>query len=87
MAMHDQSRKKRPRDLNLLAAELTAAATEGEKDPDEGKNPAAVALGRLGGKKGGKARAKSLSPERRSEIAKKAAAARWGGRGSSYKEQ
>jgi hypothetical protein len=42
------------------------------------KNPAAVALGRLGGKKGGTARAKALTPERRSEIAKKAAAKRWG---------
>jgi hypothetical protein len=41
------------------------------------KNPAAVALGRLGGLKGGAARAKSLSPEKRSEIAKQAAAKRW----------
>lgn len=41
------------------------------------KNPAAVALGRLGGAKGGKARAASLSPEQRAAIAKKAAAARW----------
>ena len=42
------------------------------------KNPAAVALGRLGGKKGGAARAKALTPEQRSEIAKKAAEKRWG---------
>ncbi len=41
------------------------------------KNPAAVALGRLGGKKGGPARAKKLSKERRSEIARKAAKVRW----------
>jgi hypothetical protein len=41
------------------------------------KNKAAVALGRLGGKKGGKARMESLTPERRKEIAKKAIAARW----------
>ena len=41
------------------------------------KNPAAVALGRLGGLKGGKARAESLSPKRRTAIAKKAAQARW----------
>jgi hypothetical protein len=41
------------------------------------KNPAAVELGRLGGKKGGKARAEKLSPERRKEIARKAANARW----------
>jgi hypothetical protein len=43
------------------------------------KNPAAVALGRLGGLKGGKARAKALSPRRRKIIAKKAAIARWRG--------
>jgi hypothetical protein len=44
----------------------------------EAKNPAAVALGRLGGLKGGKARAQSLSPERRKEIAREAALKRWG---------
>jgi len=44
-----------------------------KKDPDEGKDPAAVALGR----KGGKSRASSMSPERRAEIAKKAAEKRW----------
>lgn len=43
----------------------------------EGKNPAAVSLGRLGGLKGGKARAKMLSADKRSEIARKAANARW----------
>lgn len=46
-------------------------------DPNAGKNPAAVALGKLGGAKGGKARAQALTPERRAEIAKKAAAKRW----------
>jgi hypothetical protein len=46
-------------------------------DKNAGKNPHAVALGRLGGQKGGKARAQTLSPRRRREIAKKAAAARW----------
>lgn len=46
-------------------------------DPDAGKNPAAVALGKLGGAKGGAARAASLSPQARKLIAKKAAAARW----------
>jgi hypothetical protein len=44
-----------------------------------GKNPAAVALGRAGGLKGGKARAKALSPARRKEIASRAAAKRWSG--------
>jgi hypothetical protein len=70
---------KRARDVNQLAAKIAEIAAEGEKPaPDSGKNPAAVALGRLGGKKGGLARANSLSPRQRSEIAKKAAAARWG---------
>ena len=46
-------------------------------DPNAGKNPAAVALGKLGGTKGGRARAESLSPKRRSQIAAKAAKARW----------
>ncbi len=41
------------------------------------KNPAAVALGKLGGSKGGKARAKNMTPEQRSESARKAAKARW----------
>ena len=53
-----------------------------EPEPPE-KNPAAVALGRLGGLKGGKARAEKLSKKRRSEIAKKAAAARWNKKGDS----
>jgi hypothetical protein len=79
--MPDRSRK-RPRDPNQLAAAIVALAT-GERheapDPDTaGKNPAAVALGRLGGLKGGKARADSLSPKKRSEIARKAAQARYG---------
>jgi hypothetical protein len=49
-------------------------------DPNKGKNPAAVALGKLGGAKGGAARAAALSPKKRSQIAKKAAKARWGKR-------
>ncbi len=79
--MLDRSSKpKRPRDINALAAQIVAEATGevGETpDPDAGKNPAAVELGRLGGLKGGKARAAKLTPEQRREIAKKAAAARW----------
>ena len=47
------------------------------ENPDEGKNQHAVALGRMGGQKGGLARAKRLSAKRRSEIARKAARARW----------
>ena len=73
---------KRPRDLNRLAASIVADATTSNSSleapsEDTGKNPHAVALGRLGGKKGGKARAAKLTPEQRSEIAKKAAKARW----------
>jgi hypothetical protein len=79
--MPDRSRK-RPRDINQLAASILAIATGDADDnpPSDtaGKNPAAVELGRLGGKQGGKARAESLSPERRSEIARKAAQARYG---------
>jgi hypothetical protein len=48
-----------------------------EAAPERRKNPAAVALGRKGGLKGGKARAESLSAKKRSEIAKKAAKTRW----------
>ena len=81
--MPDRSRKRRPRDPNqlgkLVVALATGEATENDIPPDlEGKNPAAVALGRMGGLKGGKARAKALSAKRRSDIAKKAAAKRWG---------
>lgn len=76
------SKPKRPRDLNSLAANIVQAATEGEPEPaDNGKDPAAVSLGRRGGLKGGNARAAKLSSEQRKEIARKAATARWG-RGS-----
>ena len=76
--MPERSRRpKRPRDISQLAHTVVRAATEGEPDIDDGKNPAAVALGRLGGKKGGKARAEQLSPERRREIARYAASVRW----------
>lgn len=58
------------------AADVDRAAAEGMAQPQE-KNPAAVALGRLGGLKGGKARAAKLSPAKRKAIAKKAARKRW----------
>jgi hypothetical protein len=48
-----------------------------EEVKDSGKNPAAVALGRIGGRKGGKARAENLSAKKRAQIAKKAAKVRW----------
>jgi|HubBroStandDraft_1064217.scaffolds.fasta_scaffold89351_2 hypothetical protein len=79
--MPDRSSKKRPADLNRLAAAIVSDATSEEPDdPYEGKNPAAVELGRQGGLKGGRARAEKLTPEQRSEIARKAAAARWANR-------
>lgn len=70
-------RSKKPRDIKALARAVVDEATGDEKPQESQKNPAAVELGRLGGLKGGKARAKKLSARRRSEIARKAAAARW----------
>ena len=86
-----QKPKKLPRDLNSRAAQIVALSTGQpvpgltKKEeilnplapPAKQKNPAAVELGRLGGLKGGKARAEKLSKKKRSEIAKLAAAARW----------
>jgi hypothetical protein len=84
-------KKKLPRDSNSLAARIVAMSTgQGEPDlgtkpneattpkPEREKNPAAVALGRLGGLKGGKARAEKLSAKKRKEIATHAAGKRWG---------
>jgi hypothetical protein len=71
---------KLPTDTNKRAKSIVDLAT-GEDQvaaPIDEVKAAAAALGRLGGLKGGKARAKSLSPKKRSEIAKKAAAVRWG---------
>jgi hypothetical protein len=73
------AKPKRPRDTNQLAKFIADLATgeQQEQDKYKGKNPAAVELGRLGGLKGGKARAAKLSAKKRKEIAKKAAASRW----------
>jgi len=74
------NKQKLPADTNKRAKSIVDIATGGGEDKSitaDGKNAAAVALGRLGGKKGGKARAESLTAKKRSEIAKKAAAARW----------
>ena len=76
-------KKKAPSDINSLANFIVEQATseteeEAEQTPEEIAHDAAVALGRLGGLKGGKARAASLSKKKRSAIAKKAAKARWG---------
>lgn len=74
--------KKTPKssDVNSLAFEIMSEATQDESiadDKPKEKNPAAVALGRLGGLKGGKARAEKLSAKKRKEIARKAALSRW----------
>jgi hypothetical protein len=73
---------KRPRDANQLAKSIVDLSTDTGRfrslDSQEvEKNAAAVMLGRMGGLKGGKARAEKLSAKRRTEIAKKAAKARW----------
>ena len=78
-------KKKRDSDFAVTAFRVVQEATgqaepepkEAEPELAEGKNPHAVALGRLGGLKGGKARAARMTPEQRREIAKKAALARW----------
>ncbi len=86
--MDDRSRKlKRPRDPNQLGKLIVDIATGQVHDEaparptpeEEGKDPAAVSLGRRGGLKGGRARAEKLTPEQRREIARKAAAKRWAG--------
>ena len=93
MEKKKQRKKKADYDFAVRAfrvvQEATGEATEAlyqpepAKAPREGKNPAAVALGRLGGLKGGKARAKKLTPEQRREIARRAAAKRWLGKNKS----
>ncbi|MFQ5647499.1 MAG: hypothetical protein ACE5GM_11265 [bacterium] len=75
-------KKKHIADLNRLAHSIVGFATEEEIQPESEKekpvkNQHAVELGRLGGLKGGKARAISLTKEKRSQIASKAARARW----------
>jgi hypothetical protein len=88
--MHKRSSKKiedeKNEELNQQARKIADSITDGREEElvkllasvEEGKNPAAVALGRLGGIKGGKARAKKLSAKRRQEIAQNAASKRWG---------
>lgn len=81
------AKKKPSKDVNVTAFEILQAVTgdlaenshkgKPAKNDLPGKNPAAVALGRLGGLKGGKARAKNLSAKRRKEIAQTAAKSRW----------
>jgi hypothetical protein len=77
--MTEQKKRKKPRDINKLAHYIVNESTREESDDERKreKNPAAVELGRLGGLKGGKARAAKLSSEKRTEIARRAARARW----------
>ena len=82
--MPTRSSKPKDHDFATVARHAVEQAI-GEKltgepldTPNAGKNPAAVALGKLGGRKGGAARAAALSPAKRKAIAKKAARARWG---------
>jgi hypothetical protein len=79
---HPERPPKRPRDINQLAfqivQEATGQAPARRLEWEEPIQAAAAVMGRKGGLKGGKKRAASLSPERRREIAEKAAAARWG---------
>ena len=77
------SSPKRLRDTNQLAWQIVQEATgqqpmERPAAPPDTRNPAAVALSKLGASKGGMARAAALSPAKRRAIAKKAVAARWG---------
>lgn len=75
-----RKRSRMPRDPSKLGKAIIDMATgqaPPEPDPDEGKDPAAVALGRKGGLKGGHARAAKMSKKERSEAARKAALARW----------
>lgn len=74
-----EKRKKRPTDISQLAYQIVQEATQEVKEatPIKEKNPAAVALGRLGGLKGGPARAKNLKKKDRIKIAREAARARW----------
>ena len=78
--MADSKRLPRPRDPNQLAkliADIATGETDDRVMTEDGRDLAAVLLGRRGGLKGGRARAEKLSPEERSRIARKAAASRW----------
>jgi len=76
--IRSSNRGKGKPDLNVQAFSRVQQATgEVERPVEKEKNPAAVALGRLGGLKGGKARAEKLTAKKRSEIAQKAAQKRW----------
>jgi hypothetical protein len=79
--MPARARKKLPRDTNQLAwavvQQATGQAPPEQPEPPDTRNPAAVALSKLGASKGGRARAAKLSAAKRSAIARKAVLARW----------
>ena len=77
MPKRSSTEKPSKKDENEMAFDILNKATSEPSKESPQKNPAAVALGRLGGLKGGKARAKKLSARKRKEIAKKAADIRW----------
>ena len=77
MPNRSSKRGQGPPDPNVLAFNIVQQAIGEAPKVEETKNPAAVTLGRLGGLKGGKARAEGLTPEQRKAIARKAAQARW----------
>ncbi len=77
------TRESKKKDFSQIALEVVEAATRSEitsqkPTKEKPKNPAAIALGKLGASKGGHARAKALSAKKRKEIARKAAITRWG---------
>jgi hypothetical protein len=76
MTTNPRKHRRKTEDINEAAFRVMREATE-KHDPERPKNPAAVALGRLGASKGGKARAAKLSAKKRAQIARKAAMARW----------
>ncbi len=76
--MSDQPSRRR--DVNQAAHQTIQDIIDRTEPPKPAKNLAAVALGTLGGRKGGPARAAALTPERRREIAQKGARARWADR-------
>ena len=81
--MAESTRTPRPRDPNQLAKLITDIATGDTTDrllTDDGRDLAAVMMGRLGGLKGGPARAEALNADQRREIARRGAEARWGKR-------
>jgi hypothetical protein len=77
MPSSPRKHRKQDEDVNEAAFRVVREATEKHDPEAREKNPAAVALGRLGASKGGKARAAKLSAKRRAAIARKAAQARW----------